>query len=190
MNQNKIVFFAMALVFVLMSTACTMLKPGFRFEIVYSFPNEEATSYICCSQAPPPEAELVFNTVGTPYGDILGSDDSAAYDMSLNSSDVALAFDTACVRLDSLTSLERIRLEGIPLGQGQSCNTFAIFEHSICTCQTTCMDAAWSCTCPGVPSGTLPQSASQDFPQDSIRSRPELLSEACIPCNSQSICSN
>jgi hypothetical protein len=162
--------------------------PGKEYERTYSFPEEEPTQYICCYDQPPPEVVLLFDTKGTTYGRVVGLETAEMW-MSLETTESVLSSDSPCVRLDSLSPQERLTIEGVPLGFGESCNTFAIFSHFECHCNTTCASDEWVCNCPGVPVGSLPQAVPDDFPQDSIRSKPEFISETCTPCNVLSKCS-
>ena len=133
---------------------------------LYSFPLEEPVEYICCTNAPSPELAPLFNVQGR----------TLKSDMSM---------DTSCVRLDTLSPMEKIRIRSTTLTAANSCRTFqGAFEHFPCECRNTCDDPDYTCNCPGVPKGELPMIVQQD----SLRSKPEFLSTSCTPCGSLSTC--
>ncbi len=157
------------------STVLSHHAPPRSFKRTYSFPLEERVEYICCTNAPSPELAPLFNVQGR----------TLKSDMSM---------DTLCVRLDTLSTLEKIKIQNTTLTAANSCRTFqGAFEHFQCTCSTQCDPGSepieWICVgCPGVADGDLPKAAPDDFPQDSLHSRPEWISGECTPCGSGNIC--
>lgn len=155
--------------------------PCCRFVSYYLWPSEPQT-YRCCVRQEP---EVTLEGVGR----------SAAAASAPSANDRAVVLPGAsgprlqrrtspptCVNLAELTPLER--LLGQTAFQG-TCVEFVAYEHFPCQCETLCNDATWSCNCPGVPLGQLPEIR----PQNSLFSEPEHLGTTCIPCGAKSTCS-
>ncbi len=131
-------------------------------------------TYECCSSSDPKVIAPVSakNDSINPVTEFFGSGAMATTSKMLST----------CTDLSTLTPLEKLRRSTIVfLG---TCNRFAIYEHIVCSCSNSCGDVKFSCNCPGVPFGELPD-ASQ---QDSLGSKPELIGTIVTPCNDLSSC--
>ncbi len=138
--------------------------PGNELTRDYSFPGP-AITYTCCSSNDFPSEMQAISINKLPK-----NDQSQSKDSNLNS---AKFFSSAnsCVRMDSLSAVEKLKLLNIG-----ACNTFVVHEHTPCSCTRGCDCGGggsrdWVCNCPGVPTGQLPEIK----PQDSLRSNPELV---------------
>ena len=150
------------------------LAPGKQTTLTYKYPVGLKT-YECCTPSDP--LVLAPETAKKP---------GAGPVMRFSGEGVIASANrivTTCTDLSSLTPIEKIRrATTVFLG---TCNQFSFYEHVICACENSCADVnAFSCNCPGLPAGQLPEIK----PQDSLGSQPELIAETCTPCGPLSSC--
>lgn len=139
----------------------------------YTFPGP-AITYTCCAPNDFP-SELQAKSIN---GSSKNNQNLPEY--SNPNSAKLFSSNNTCVRLDSLSAVERLKLL-----QFSSCSTFVVHEHNPCSCTMGCGcgdggSRAWTCNCPGVPTGQLPEIR----PQDSTRSSFEFLGETQSECSS------
>lgn len=175
---------ALALAILLSSATAVGAAPSCFTTNTYSMPFGEPPLALCCTTAQQGELAPVF-TSKSPYAQ---RDPAIAVAKSIHESTTGTS--SSCVKFDSLTPLEKLRARGAILTAGGSCKIVAgSYEHFLCECRTSCsVPVAWSCNCPGVASGETPQAAPENFPQDSYKSRPELISSFVAACNTENTC--
>lgn len=88
---------------------------------------------------------------------------------------------STCTDLSTLTPAEK--LERVTRGFLGTCYRAASYEHVVCGCENLCSDPSFSCNCPGLPPGEVPDTSRR---QDSLRSQPELILEICEECSPES----
>ncbi len=178
----------------------------------YSMPFGDPVLAVCCTEGTPPVvlAQAVPSSPGAVAagGPVTTVDPATAVTSVDPATEVASADPVleiadriqrrvtgeaaSCRRYDDLTPKEklaaRLSLSVLP---GGGCQVIATqYDHFICTCDQTCDRVEWECNCPGVEPGALPSAAPEAFPQDSYRSKPELVGETCSPCSAGSTCCN
>lgn len=173
-----------ALVVLLSSTTHVGAAPPCYTTNTYSFPFGEPPLALCCTETQQDVLAPIFD----PKLSYAQRDPVLAVAKSIHETTTRMS--SSCVRFDSLTQLEIIKVIGGQLSAGSKCNIVAgSYEHFLCECRTSCSPpVTWSCNCPGVAPGETPQAAPVDFPQDSYKSKPELISRIRTPCNTESTC--
>lgn len=162
--------------------------PVSKITMLYSWPMDEPTEYMCCTEAPPPGIAPIFETRSAPKNleaKIPSTSEGAA---STSKEFIATRTKSFCVRTDTIDPTKLSQIQNLPSFYS-SCRTFVTYEHFACTCENSCRNrATWTCNCPGVAPGQLPLSAPEDFPQDSLRSKPEFKARQCEVCGGGSTC--
>jgi hypothetical protein len=145
------------------------LVPGTKTTLTYKYPFELKT-YECCTPSDPQvlAPDTVDKNPGTsPITRFSGKGAVASANRMVST----------CTDLSTLTPIEKFR-RATSVFEG-TCNQFSIWEHVMCTCENFCNDPnSFSCNCPGLPAGQLPEIK----PQDSIGSQPELIAETFTSC--------
>lgn len=139
----------------------------------YKFPAGLKT-YECCSPSDPQviaPAPAKKDLKG-PVTEFFGSGAMATTSKMLST----------CTDLSTLSAAEKLkRFTTVYKG---TCNSFAVYEHIVCSCSNSCKDVTFNCECPGVPFGELPDVSQPD----SLGSKPELIGTVVTPCGRLSTC--
>lgn len=142
----------------------------------YLFPSAPKT-YECCNAAEPVVVAGAAGAAGAPDPQSVVTPNAGSARV------VASAPPANCVDVATLTPIER----AIRASTVASCVRFVVYDHFPCQCFTGCAPGqcgVWTCDCPNVAPGELPEIK----PQDSLGSQPELIGSICTPCSRLSTC--
>lgn len=173
-----------ALVALLSSTTHVGAAPPCYITNTYSFPFGEPPLALCCTEGQPGctgagfQPEIILRSAGS-------SPRNCKISPRNHNQNVIIMRE-----IRQPDPSRNIKSERRTINSRSKCNIAAgSYEHFICECRTSCSGpVTWSCNCPGVALGETPQAMPENFPQDSYKSKPELISRIRTPCNAKSTC--